>query len=50
MVVAGGFESMTNCPYYLPKARFGARMGDGKMIDAPHLKQAQALLARAGAA
>jgi acetyl-CoA C-acetyltransferase len=33
-VVAGGMESMTNAPYLLPKARWGARMGDGQMVDA----------------
>jgi len=33
VVVAGGMESMTNVPYYLPKARFGARMGDSVMVD-----------------
>ncbi|HEV7918279.1 MAG TPA: acetyl-CoA C-acetyltransferase [Solirubrobacterales bacterium] len=32
--VGGGMESMSNAPYMLPKARFGYRMGDGKMIDA----------------
>jgi len=32
-IVAGGMESMTNCPYFLPKARFGYRMFDGKIID-----------------
>lgn len=32
--VGGGMESMSNAPYILPKARFGYRMGDGKMIDA----------------
>jgi acetyl-CoA C-acetyltransferase len=31
--VAGGAESMTRVPYWLPKARFGARMGDGVMED-----------------
>jgi acetyl-CoA C-acetyltransferase len=31
--LAGGMESMSNAPYLLPKARFGYRMGDGKMID-----------------
>jgi len=31
--VAGGFESMSNVPYILPKARWGARMGDAKMVD-----------------
>jgi acetyl-CoA C-acetyltransferase len=34
VVVAGGMESMSNTPYVLPKARFGYRMGDGKMVDA----------------
>ena len=33
VVVAGGFESMSNVPYALPKARWGQRMGDGKLID-----------------
>src|SRR6185295_20336643 len=33
IVVAGGMESMSNVPYYLPKARSGYRMGDGAMID-----------------
>lgn len=34
VAVGGGMESMSNAPYMLPKARFGYRMGDGKMIDA----------------
>ncbi len=33
IVVAGGFESMSNVPYYLDKARTGYRMGHGKLID-----------------
>jgi acetyl-CoA C-acetyltransferase len=33
-VVAGGMESMTNAPYLVPAARWGARMGDTSMIDA----------------
>jgi len=33
VVVAGGFESMSNVPYILPKARWGQRMGDAKMVD-----------------
>ena len=33
-VVAGGAESMSRIPYHLPTARFGQRMGDGKVIDA----------------
>ncbi|HEV3503652.1 MAG TPA: acetyl-CoA C-acetyltransferase [Actinomycetes bacterium] len=34
LVVAGGMESMSNAPYVLPKARFGARMGDAELVDA----------------
>jgi acetyl-CoA C-acetyltransferase len=33
VVVAGGMESMSNVPYYLPKARSGYRMGDGAIVD-----------------
>ncbi len=33
VVVAGGMESMTLAPYYLEKARFGYRMGDGTLLD-----------------
>ncbi|WP_313893330.1 acetyl-CoA C-acetyltransferase [Psychrobacillus sp.] len=33
IVVAGGMESMSNAPYYLPKGRFGLRMGDASMVD-----------------
>lgn len=31
--VAGGAESMTRVPYWLPSARFGAKMGNGEMVD-----------------
>jgi acetyl-CoA C-acetyltransferase len=34
IAVAGGMESMSNAPYLLKQARFGYRMGDGKMLDA----------------
>lgn len=34
IVVAGGMESMTNAPYLLPEARFGQRLGHGKLVDA----------------
>jgi len=34
VMLAGGMESMSNAPYLLPKARWGARMGDTPMIDA----------------
>ncbi len=33
MVVAGGMESMSNCPYLLPGARQGYKMGSVEMID-----------------
>jgi acetyl-CoA C-acetyltransferase len=33
IVLAGGFESMSNAPYLLPKARTGYRMGHGEIID-----------------
>ncbi|MBZ5527792.1 MAG: acetyl-CoA C-acetyltransferase [Acidobacteriia bacterium] len=33
IVVAGGMESMSNCPYLLTQARTGYRLGDGKIID-----------------
>ena len=34
IAVGGGMESMSQAPYMLPEARFGFRMGDGKVIDA----------------
>ena len=33
IVVAGGMESMSNCPYLLPGARDGLRMGNTKLLD-----------------
>lgn len=33
VIVAGGMESMSNAPYYMPKARWGLRMGDAQIID-----------------
>jgi acetyl-CoA C-acetyltransferase len=33
LIVAGGMESMSNIPYYIPKARFGYKFGDGTMVD-----------------
>lgn len=33
IVVAGGMESMSNCPYLLPGARSGYRIGDSKIVD-----------------
>jgi acetyl-CoA C-acetyltransferase len=34
VVLAGGMESMSNAPYLLPKARWGARLGDMPALDA----------------
>ncbi len=34
VVVAGGVESMSNVPYVLPSARWGARLRHGQMMDA----------------
>lgn len=33
VIVAGGMESMSNAPYILTNARWGMRMGDGKLTD-----------------
>lgn len=33
VIIAGGCESMTNTPYYMPSARGGARFGDVTMVD-----------------
>jgi acetyl-CoA C-acetyltransferase len=33
IVVAGGMESMSNCPYLLPRVREGLRMGNGEVVD-----------------
>jgi acetyl-CoA C-acetyltransferase len=33
VIVAGGMESMSTAPYYLEKARWGHRMGPGKIED-----------------
>jgi len=32
-VVAGGMESMSNIPYYIPKARYGYKYGNGELQD-----------------
>ena len=34
LILAGGVESMSNAPYVLPKARWGARLQHGMMMDA----------------
>jgi acetyl-CoA C-acetyltransferase len=33
VVIAGGMESMTNAPYLVSAARWGARMGDTPLVD-----------------
>jgi acetyl-CoA C-acetyltransferase len=33
VAVAGGMESMSNCPYLLPRVREGLRMGNGEIVD-----------------
>lgn len=33
VLMAGGMESMSNIPYYLPKARFGYKYGHAELID-----------------
>lgn len=33
IIVAGGMESMSNSPYFLPKARWGLKMGDTALKD-----------------
>lgn len=33
IAVAGGMESMSNVPYYVPKARFGYKFGNGELVD-----------------
>jgi acetyl-CoA C-acetyltransferase len=33
IVVAGGMESMTNAPHFLPKSREGTKFGDATLVD-----------------
>ncbi|MGD1119770.1 MAG: acetyl-CoA C-acetyltransferase [Dehalococcoidales bacterium] len=33
VVIAGGIENMSAVPYYMPKARWGARMFNAEMVD-----------------
>jgi acetyl-CoA C-acetyltransferase len=33
IAVAGGMESMSNCPYILPRVRDGLRMGNAEVVD-----------------
>jgi acetyl-CoA C-acetyltransferase len=34
VAVAGGFESMSDAPYLIPKARWGTRLGNAEIVDA----------------
>jgi acetyl-CoA C-acetyltransferase len=33
IVIAGGAESMSQCPHYLPNMRMGAKFGDQTLLD-----------------
>jgi len=33
IIVAGGMESMSNIPFYIPNARWGYKYGNGQLID-----------------
>lgn len=33
LAIAGGMESMSNIPYYVPKARWGYKYGDATLVD-----------------
>ncbi len=33
VIVTGGMESMSNIPYYIPKARFGYKFGNAEIVD-----------------
>lgn len=33
VVVTGGMENMSQIPFYVPKARFGYKFGDGALVD-----------------
>ena len=33
IVISGGMESMSNIPFYIPKARFGYKYGNGELVD-----------------
>lgn len=33
IIVAGGMESMSNVPFYIPKARFGYKFGNSTLVD-----------------
>ncbi|MDJ0976080.1 MAG: acetyl-CoA C-acetyltransferase [Planctomycetota bacterium] len=37
IVLAGGMESMSNTPYMLPRARWGYRLGNDRLVDGMYL-------------
>lgn len=44
-VLAGGIESMSNTPYYLPRARWGYRLGHDRIVDGMYQDGFHCLLA-----
>ena len=34
MVICGGYESMSNVPFFLPNMRRGIKFGNGQVVDA----------------
>lgn len=44
-VLAGGMESMSNTPYYLPRARWGYRLGNAEIVDGMYRDGFHCLLA-----
>ncbi|MCC7139254.1 MAG: thiolase family protein [Planctomycetes bacterium] len=45
VVLAGGMESMSNTPYFLPRARWGYRLGNDQVVDGMYRDGFQCLLA-----
>ena len=45
VVLAGGIESMSNTPYYLPRARWGYRLGNAEVVDGMYRDGFHCLLA-----
>ncbi len=45
VVLAGGMESMSNTPYYLPRARWGYRLGNEQVVDGMYRDGFHCLLA-----
>lgn len=45
VVLAGGMESMSNTPYFLPRARWGYRLGNDQVVDGMYRDGFHCLLA-----